>query len=254
MKQLYPYPKILDTPAYLLITHGSRDKRSQLALKHLTQLIRMQIESQPDARAYLIVNTATLEFNSVPLHQQIQQFAQDALALGYQELQLLPLFLLPGVHVTEDLPDGSAFAQTQIGQEISITQLPCLGTNTDLVKLWKNRLATIDADAIILLSHGTRRLEGNRVVEAIAQQLGALTAYCSRSPSLDNCVTMLAEVECKTIVILPHILFNGAIMDVINSQVIRLQQQLPQVQLILEQPLGATVDLAQLIVDSLTKE
>ena len=43
-------------------------------------------------------------------------------------------------------------------------------------------------------------------------------------------------------------------MDVITSQVIRLRQQLPQVQLILEQPLGATVDLAQLIVDSLTKE
>ena len=59
---------------------------------------------------------------------------------------------------------------------------------------------------------------------------------------------MLAAADCKQIVILPHVLFDGAIMDVIASQVIRLQQQLPQVQLILEQPLGATADLANLIV------
>ncbi|VEP13542.1 putative Sirohydrochlorin cobaltochelatase [Hyella patelloides LEGE 07179] len=249
MKQLYPSPTVLTSPAYLLITHGSGDYRSQLALEHLTRLIRMQIESQPDEISYPIVNTATLEFNSVPLHQQILQFAQDALALGSQELQLLPLFLLPGVHVTEDLPRAIAIAQTLIGKKISITQLPCLGTNIDLVKLWQNRLTTIKADAKILISHGTRRLDGNRVVEATAQQLGALTAYCSVSPSLYNRVTMLAKAGCKSIAILPHVLFKGAITDAIASQVTKLQQQLPQVELILEQPLGATVDLAQFIAD-----
>ena len=236
------------SPAYLLISHGSRDFRSQLALEQLTRLIRIQIESQPDAIEYPIVNTATLEFNSLPLYQQIQQFAKDALSLGYQQLQLLPLFLLPGVHVTEDIPQALALAQTLIGEEISITQLPCLGTNIDLVKLWANRLAGIEADAKVLLSHGTRRLGGNWVVEATAQQLGALTAYCSVSPSLDNRIAMLAAADGQQIVILPHVLFDGAIMDAIASQVTRLQQQLPQVQLILEQPLGATADLANLIV------
>ncbi len=234
--------------AYLLTTHGSRDFRSQLALEQLTKLIRIEIETQPDAIEYPIVNTGTLEFNSLPLSQQIQQFAKEALVLGYQRLQLLPLFLLPGVHVTEDIPQAIASAQTLMGEEILITQLPCLGTNIDLVKLWTNRLVGICADATVLLSHGTRRSGGNRIVETTAQQLSALTAYCSVSPSLDNRITMLAKAKCKRIVILPHVLFDGAIMDAIASQVTRLQQQLPQVQLILEQPLGATADLAKLIV------
>lgn len=252
MKQFSKPPISLTTSAYLLIiTHGSQDYRSNLALKKLTQLIRMQIKSQGDEVFYPIVNTATLEFNSLPLHQQILRFARHAVSLGYQELHLLPLFLFPGVHVTKHLPEAIANTQTQIGQDISIVQLPYLGANVDLIQLWKNRLATIESNAVILFAHGTRLSEGNKIIETIAQQLGALTAYFWGSLSLDNCVTVLTKTGCKTIVILPHILFNGTIMDVITYQVSRLQHQLPQVELILDRPLGETVDLAKLIVETL---
>ncbi|NEP61366.1 MAG: sirohydrochlorin chelatase, partial [Symploca sp. SIO2G7] len=67
---------------------------------------------------YPLVGTATLELAPSPLHEQIQQFANLALRVGCQEVQLLPLFLLPGVHVMEDIPAEAAQAQANLGDSI----------------------------------------------------------------------------------------------------------------------------------------
>jgi hypothetical protein len=62
-----------------------------------------------------LVGTATLELADTPLHEQICEFASVALADGCKQVQLLPIFLLPGVHVREDIPTEVALAQKSIG-------------------------------------------------------------------------------------------------------------------------------------------
>ena len=107
-----------------------------------------------------LVSTAALELADAPLHEQIQQFASVALSTGCNQLQLLPLFLLPGVHVLEDIPAEVALAQQSLGQAIVLNQRPHLGSHPGLRRMLASQLATVDADVKILLSHGTRRPRG----------------------------------------------------------------------------------------------
>src|SRR5512146_3174245 len=105
----------MPTSAYLLVAHGSRDPRPQIALEALGQRVQKALTqatptlvavpssmaAQPNAH---LVQTACLELQPQPLHQQIQEFAEQAIAAHIPTLEIMPLFLLPGVHVMDDIP------------------------------------------------------------------------------------------------------------------------------------------------------
>jgi sirohydrochlorin ferrochelatase len=202
---------------------------------------------------YALVGTATLELAEVPLHEQIRQFASVALGAGCTQVQLLPLFLLPGVHVMEDIPAEVALAKASLGQALAINQRSHLGAHPGLARLLANQLATIDADAKILLSHGTRRTGGNELVESIADELGAMVAYWSMTPTLEEQIKVLADAGHKHMAILPYFLFSGGITDAIAQLVSRLQDQFSELDLRLCNPIGVSSELADLIVDLIEK-
>jgi sirohydrochlorin ferrochelatase len=109
--------------------------------------------------------------------------------------------------------------------------------------------ATVDADAKILLSHGTRRPGGNESVEAVAEHLGAVAAYWSVSPTLEEQFLDLASAGHKQIAILPYFLFSGGITDALAQSVSTLQERFPKLKLSLCDPIGVSSQLADLIVD-----
>jgi sirohydrochlorin cobaltochelatase len=198
---------------------------------------------------YPLVGTATLELAPIPLHEQIRQFASKVQEAGCHQLQLLPIFLLPGVHVRDDIPQEVALANASLGQAVVLNHRPYLGSHPGLASILTSQLATVDADAKILLSHGTRRPGGNESVEAVARQLGTELAYWSMQPTLEEQITALAAAGCKQIAILPYFLFSGGITDAIAQTVSSLQAQFPKVELKLAEPIGASTQLADLIVD-----
>jgi sirohydrochlorin ferrochelatase len=203
---------------------------------------------------YPLVGTATLELGYAPLHEQIRQFASIALAGGYNHLQVLPLFLLPGVHVREDIPKEVALAQESLGDAVAIAQRPHVGAHPNLARQLTSHWATPDADAKILLSHGTRRTDGNEPVEGVAEQLGAVAAYWSVQPRLEEQIQVLASAGSDKIAILPYFLFSGGITDAIAQRIAELQAEFPSVQLNLNEPIGASPELATLIVDLIEQQ
>lgn len=239
--------------AYLLIAHGSRDPRPQRGLEELAQLLQKQLVSQGKASqaGMSCVGTATLELAPLPLHEQLCQFATQAIGTGYSQIQALPLFLLPGVHVMEDIPAEIAIAQQRLGEQFTINLQPHIGVHPHLGKLLVNQQPPLKAPIKILVSHGTRRPDGNQPVANFAQQVGAIDAYWSIEPTLSQRVATLAERGDQHIAIVPYFLFAGGITDAIAQSVIELQQQYPQLQLEFGKPLGATPQLAELILDSL---
>ncbi|MEQ8469197.1 sirohydrochlorin chelatase [Coleofasciculus sp. E1-EBD-02] len=237
--------------AYLLIAHGSRDPRPQRGLEELAQLLQKQLASQGEASQALRirVGTATLELAPLSLHEQICQFATQAIKTGYPQIQALPLFLLPGVHVMEDIPEEVAIAQQRLGEKLTINLQPHIGVHPHLGQLLVNQQPPLNAPIKILISHGTRRPGGNQPVATLAQQLGAIDAYWSIEPTLSQRVATLAEAGYQHIAIVPYFLFAGGITDAIAQSVLDLQQQYPQLQLEFGEPLGATPQLAELILD-----
>ncbi|NES21159.1 MAG: sirohydrochlorin chelatase, partial [Symploca sp. SIO3E6] len=219
----------------------------KFSLPNIDQTAPVLVVSQ---NRYPLVGTATLELAPSTLHEQIQQFANLALGAGYQEVQLLPLFLLPGVHVMEDIPAEAAVAQSNLGDAIVLNLRPHLGAHPGLGRMLAKQLSLVETDAKILLAHGSRRVVGNEPVEMLAEQLGALAAYWLIPPTLEEQVIALADAGNQQITIIPYFLFSGGITDAIAQMVAGLQEQFPQLRLRLGEPIGVSGELAKLVLEN----
>ncbi|KAF3884743.1 MULTISPECIES: sirohydrochlorin chelatase [Nostocales] len=244
--------------AYLLVSHGSHDPRPEIAMQRLAGLLHHKLEKYlpsivsndvaviPDKS---LVGTAYLELNPEPLHEQIKTFSKNALALGCCSLKILPLFLLPGVHVMEDIPVEVALAQQSLDRGIKIYLQPYLGSHPGLKFLLVKQLVSMEVEGKILLAHGSRRLGSVLPVEAMATSLSAVTAYWAHPPSLESRVQELVTAGCRRIAILPYFLFAGGITDAIAGAQEKLKLLFPEVSFQLADPLGTSAELADLIWD-----
>ncbi|MCU0552906.1 MAG: sirohydrochlorin chelatase, partial [Leptolyngbya sp. Prado105] len=228
--------------AYLLVTHGSRDIRPQIAIDQLRDRIEQQIA--------LPVGAAVLEYASTPLHEQIEAFSQQH--PGISQLHIVPLFLLPGVHVMEDIPEQIAIAQSNL--QVKLHVMAHLGSHAGIGKVLAKRIAQVPSDAKILLSHGSRRPGGNAAIEKIAAEIAAVSAYWSVAPKLEARLAQLSQQKCQDIVILPYFLFSGGITDAIAQTVTGLVEEYPDLSLKLLTPFDFCEDLVTLIIEFISPE
>jgi sirohydrochlorin cobaltochelatase len=238
---------------HVLITHGSRHPRSQEAAETLRQQISDYLNpdrSTQNAITHQVKHTI-LEGAAIPLHEQILNCAIQARSQGMDRLQLLPLFLLPGVHVMEDLPQEVAIAQQQLADRdpsFKISTLPYLGLQLqqhpeDLARGW----GADGARAKILLSHGSRRPDSLAVSESFAEAIGAVPAYWSIEPSLTQAVEKLFTEGYEEIQVLLYFLFSGGITDAIEASIADLQQTYPNLKLTCESTLDQISEFPQFI-------
>ncbi|AFY34074.1 sirohydrochlorin chelatase [Calothrix sp. PCC 7507] len=231
--------------SYLLVSHGSRDRRPEIAMQQLAALVNHNQSKS--------VGIACLEVSPQPLHEQIKQFAKSCgeaqpLVLGHR-LKIVPIFLLPGVHVMSDIPAEIALAQQALGEDVIIDLQPYLGSHPRLGSLFAKQMAVKNEAAWILLAHGSRRPGSEVPVAALAANLGAVVAFWAVPPSLESRVKELVAVGKQEIAILPYFLFAGGITDAIAQSVETLKLQFPGVTFYLAEPLGASTELAGLIWD-----
>lgn len=251
----------MPTSAYLLVAHGSRDPRPQLALELLGQRVRQALAqatpafaavpssmaAQPDT--HHLVQTACLELQPQPLHQQIEAFAEQAIAAHIPTLEIVPLFLLPGVHVMDDIPEEVAIAQQSLGQRIRLHIRPYLGSNPRLIESL-NSVFPPRQGSLIIMSHGSRRPGGNAPIESLAQHLGAAAAYWSVSPSLEEQITAQIRQGCQEITVFPYILFPAGITDAIATILETLTQRYPYVRFHALPALSEIAPLEEWILES----
>lgn len=240
--------------AYLLVSHGSRDPRPEIATAQLAELVTQQLKTGRDLQP--LVKTAVLDCSPTPLHQQIQAFAQDVcasrelqqIASPLTHIYLVPLFLIPGVHVMEDIPAEVAIAQKLLGDLVTLEICPHLGTDTSLYELLTTAEPSSAKTGHVLISHGSRRAGGNAPIEAIATHLEAVPAYWSVAPKLETQVIHLVEQGYEAIDILPYFLFEGSITDAIAQTVAQLSQKFSTTRIKMTETLGANSGLATHVV------
>ena len=244
--------------------HGSRDPRPAIALTELAQLFsarirhaqlslktltEFQLEAEPRSAVLTspdpIAGTASLECHPLPLHEQIIKFCRDT---GTRSLVILPLFVLPGVHVMEDIPQEIGLAKQAI-VDVEIQVRPYLGSLPKLRRLLNERLANQPMEAWVLMAHGSRRAGANQPIDDLAAHLGAVPAYWSVPPSLESRLQELNEQGLRKIGILPYFLFAGGITDAIAEAVSAFATQYPSLDLHLTPPLQASSELADLLID-----
>jgi sirohydrochlorin ferrochelatase len=217
--------------------HGSRDVRPQQAIADLAHVVQHQTGA--------IVGTAALECAPLPLAQQIQQFGQQVKQQGIREVEIVPLFLLPGVHVMGDIPEQVAIAQRLL-PALNLHLRPHLGQDPQLQQVVRDRFRG-NTSTRILLSHGSRRPGANSPLEQLARQVNALPAYWSVAPSLATQIQTCVDQGNLDIAILPYFLFSGGITDAIAQSLQSLRSQFPQASLDLLPPLDRGKTLAEVV-------
>lgn len=242
--------------AYLLVSHGSRDPRPEVAMERLAVALVNKWENSNNHRiggllsptkCDYLVDTAYLELHPKSLSEQIVDFSQKAVTHGICYLKILPLFLLPGIHVTEDIPQQVELAKQTLGKDISIELQPHLGSYCGLQRLLAQKANDTSLDGRIVIAHGSRRVEANIGIEKMAISLNAVAAYWAISPSLQDIVTQLVADGKKKIGILPYFLFSGGITDAIEKSMQDLKLLFPMVSFQLYEPLEANGELIDLI-------
>lgn len=249
--------------AYLLVSHGSRDLRPYRAMQNLAVQLRERLRlpttagvKPPIAQKVWtptmepLVGIATLELSRESLAEQIRAFSDRAAASRYSAVRVMPLFLLPGVHVMEDIP--REVAQAQAVSHLPIQICPYLGSHPAIAHTLAEGTFTMNVTRL-LLAHGSSYPDANQPIEAIAHQLNSETAYWAIAPSLESKITEFVEQGCQTIDILPYFLFRGSITDAIAQEVDQLQSQFPSVTLHLSPPLGVKSTTVDLVFDLMTQ-
>ncbi|MGF1535882.1 MAG: sirohydrochlorin chelatase [Elainellaceae cyanobacterium] len=238
-----PDPTAFPSDAYLLVSHGSRDPRPAIAADQLAQNLTQR------AAHPIIIATAALEFADRPLHQQILQLCDRLPANSV--LHIVPLFLLSGVHVREDVPGEVELAQRQT--DVSLHLTPHLGRSPLMPATLEQLFQTHGVDSAsgrILLSHGSRRPGGNQDAIALAEHLGARLAYWSIEPHLAAQVAHFVHIGQRNITVVPYFLFPGGITDAIAQQVAQLQATYANVEITMTPILSESAGFAALVAES----
>ncbi len=204
--------------AAFFVIHGSRDPRPG---QELAELLRQLRFTCPDS----LIGGGALEAHTLTLSEQIQNFSHQAWTQGFSAVQIVPLFLLPGVHVCEDIPAAVELAQAR--SPIRIDCLPYLGQYPRLIPFLKSLMPAADQNlACIFLGHGSRRPEAMEWIDYLAAQVQARPAYWTQPASLKQAMLEYAQTGVTEIYVFPYLLFAGKLLTYLNQLVEDVQQEL----------------------------
>jgi len=225
------------------------NRPTELTERSPAPLIRTGVPQSVIYPASPLVGTATLEATQIPLSQQIEAFARRVWAQGIRQVVIVPLFLLAGVHVKEDLPREIAAAQHRLPARQRLLCTAHLGSQPSFKQFVAARLGTTTADRCLLLAHGSRRAAGNRSVQQLGAVLDAEVAFWSVQPDLETQVLNLMQQGHRHIAIAPYFLFPGGITDAITHRTEALAERFARLSLRLLPPLGTSADLGKTVAE-----
>jgi sirohydrochlorin cobaltochelatase len=210
------------TTALLLIGHGTRNLGGQARFHETVDRVRQRIPATH-------VEPAFLELCKPSIADAVRQLAKS----GARRIVAMPLLLLAAGHARDDLPAQLAAAARPF-PDLRIQQAPHLGGHEAIVRLSERRFleavepndkdaaASARETAWLMVGRGSSHTEAfdemHRFVELRLARLPVADVYtcfvAAAEPSLEQGIERIAETNAAQIIVQPHLLFPG---DVLNS-------------------------------------
>lgn len=216
------------TLGVLLVGHGTRDLRGQ---REFLQAAEMLQASLPE----LAVEPCFLELAAPDIGAGAARLA----ARGARRWVVAPALLFAAAHAKRDIPEmvAAAIAQQALG-EIGWTMAEPLACHPAMLQLSAERFRAALPDGaqshetmLILVGRGTSdaaAIADMRRFTALRAQLTPVAEYqaaflTGAAPSLDEAVSAAADSSHANIVVQPHLLWRGQLIDEIAAAVQRQQ-------------------------------
>ncbi|WP_117161522.1 sirohydrochlorin chelatase [Paraliobacillus sp. X-1268] len=230
--------------AVLYICHGSKNdqtnKQFQLELEQMEQYINAPIQ----ITAFLEAEPSIIEGVTKCSEQ------------GATEIILVPIFLLPGVHVIKDIPNEVKIAQRTF-PEIPIHLGEPLGAREQLILNTQKRIVNKrlkgkqKREAVLLVSHGSRYLEASNTFTYFARELEnrllelpVFESYLnSNKPNFESELRRLLAADYEVIYLVPHFFSIGFFPEKIKQTASYVQGNQEQTEVIYVDPITFDQDI-----------
>lgn len=246
--------RTMDHETVILLGHGSRDPAALAEFSAFTEFFK-QTAGRP--RTY----PAYLELAPPEIPEAIDQ----AVVLGARRIFALPLFLFPGRHVLEDLPQILAEAQRKYPEtEIRFSHPLDAFAATEALAL--KRILQIsplpvkpEQTGLLLVGRGTLEPKAMEATAQMARSLAPRLPYpwvehCFAEvvpPHIPEGVQHLVDQGARAVIVFPALLFTGIIIQRIVRRVEDLRLRYPNVPIVLAPYLGIHPLLAEAVAAQL---
>ena len=260
----------------LVVGHGTRNASGVAQLLALVEMMKVQATAAK-------ISGCFLELAEPSIEQAIELFYQQ----GIKKTLVVPVLLFTAGHALQDIPDAVFQAADRFGIQV-IGQTGSLGTHLSILALSQARYSEVTAlgdgrvcpmNACARVQCSTVKCEGQSISlgrvglamvgrgtsdqQALAQmrqftelKVAQLTVVryqtgflAGRIPNVDGLLEQASVWECDTILIQPHLLFEGELIEQLRNKVLQCQLRFPDKQWLISRTLGADPKLADVFLE-----
>ncbi|MBB1258731.1 sirohydrochlorin chelatase [Streptomyces alkaliterrae] len=205
-----------DSPALLVVAHGSRDPRHAATVTALCARVRA-------LRPGLRVAVGYLDFNAPSVPQVLERLHAE----GVREVTAVPLLLTRAFHAKADIPAVLREAGARLPR-LSVRQADVLGPDRLLTAALDRRLAQagvapgeIGSTGVVLASAGSTDPEAIAVIAEIAREWRRTTGWCAVRPAFASAspphpadaVRALRAEGVGRVAVAPYVIAPGRLPD-----------------------------------------
>lgn len=237
----------------LLVGHGTRDPNGTREFFQLASVLSERL-------APIAVEASLLEFQ----HPTIPEAWERLVTRGVKQVRVAPLLLFAAGHARGDIPE-MVFACAAMTPEIGYSQSDPLSRAPSIVELLAERIVqaaqrtrlSIDASvALVMVGRGSydpcAKADMLLLGEIVAHRLGFETHgvgfYAMADPRLPETLDRIARRPgIRSVIVQPHLLFQGRLYDAIVQQVEQASGRHPDVRFVVGDYLGPTIQVADAV-------
>jgi len=260
----------------LVVGHGTRNPAGS---QQLIELVDQMRAKAPEAKIF----GCFLELAEPSIERAISQLHLE----GVTQILIVPVLLFTAGHALQDIPEAVQAAANKLGVEI-VGQTTSLGTHPSVLSLSAARYREVTAlmlgagcpngacarvrcesgrceglgiqmgrIGLAMVGRGTsdekalahmRQLTASHVgqVNAIHYQTGF---FAGGKPNVDGLLDEAACWDCDTVIVQPHLLFEGELIEQLRAKVMDRRVSHPDRQWFVARTLGADPKLASVFLD-----
>ena len=212
--------KVGESPAFLIVGHGSRDPRGATEFHELVELVRERNPSLP-------VEGGFIELSRPPIGECVDRIAAE----GVRNVAAVPLMLLAAGHAKDDIP-ATLVREKLNHPEMDFQYGRAFGVRPELLELMEERISAVVSEdekpdtAVLVVSRGSSDPDANSDIAKLTRLFYegrkyplVESAFISMTPptvheGLDRC----RKLGATRIVVFSYFLFTGVLEERIREQ------------------------------------